>query len=172
MYGQGILSSQSRWSLKTWYFSRLLYARLPLLSFHFKQTFTSFKDLIKIFRCRWTTACIDSPGYSPKTFHQKWVELLLVASLFFFYQCCSLMTARLVATSVFSLNRSQHRRFLGIIVGSRFTFTDRETDKNTNSQDCWEFWRMRRQCVPGSLSPPPESEPGFEARGEGARWVH
>ena len=22
---------------------------------------------------------------------------------------------------------------------------------------------MRRQCVPGSLSPPPESEPGFEA---------
>ena len=24
--------------------------------------------------------------------------------------------------------------------------------------------RMRRQCVPGSLSPPPESEPGFEAR--------
>ena len=36
-------------------------------------------------------------------------------------------------------------------------------DKNTNSQDFWEFWRMRRQCVPGSLSPPPESEPGFEA---------
>ena len=25
---------------------------------------------------------------------------------------------------------------------------------------------MRRQCVPGSLSPPPKSEPGFEARGE------
>ena len=22
---------------------------------------------------------------------------------------------------------------------------------------------MRRECVPGSLSPPPESEPGFEA---------
>ena len=32
-----------------------------------------------------------------------------------------------------------------------------------NSQDFWEFWRMRRQCVPGSLFPPPESEPGFEA---------
>ena len=38
-------------------------------------------------------------------------------------------------------------------------------DKNTNSQDFWEFWRMRRQCVLGSLSPPPESEPGFEASG-------
>ena len=73
------------------------------------------------------------------------------------------MTARLVATSVLSPNRGQHRRFLGILVGSRFTFTDRYTDKNTNSQDFWEFWRMRRQCVPGSLSPPPESEPGFEA---------
>ena len=36
-------------------------------------------------------------------------------------------------------------------------------DKSTNSQDFWEFWRMRRQCVPGSLSPPPESEPGFKA---------
>jgi hypothetical protein len=26
-----------------------------------------------------------------------------------------------------------------------------------------EFWRMRRQCVPGFLSHPPESEPGFKA---------
>ncbi len=26
------------------------------------------------------------------------------------------------------------------------------------------IWRMRRRRVPGSLSPPPESEPGFEAK--------
>ena len=31
--------------------------------------------------------------------------------------------------------------------------------KNLNSQDFWEFWRMRRQCVPGYPFPP-EREPG------------
>ena len=32
-------------------------------------------------------------------------------------------------------------------------------------------WRMREQCVPGSLSSSPAREPGNEARGEPERVV-
>ena len=41
--------------LTTPYFQRLLYGRHYMLSAHFKQPFTGFRDLIKSLRCRWAT---------------------------------------------------------------------------------------------------------------------